>query len=104
MSGRDNSIELEATGVRFYSQGDEDVFFKWLWSMPFVQEIVGEGRTIYIKIDPSQVDEDGLTDLLAIFRRYHVDMAQLVVFDREEFASWFRDADAPWHKEVFGSR
>lgn len=56
-----------------------------------------------MKVNSSAIDEDGLRELLALFRRYGVDMAQLVAFDREEFAEWFRRADAYWHNDIFGS-
>lgn len=102
MSAQQTSVELQATGVRFFSQGDEAAFFGWLKTLPFIESTEGHGRTVYIKINSSTVDEDGLRELLALFRRYGVDLAQLVAFDREEFAEWFRRADAYWHKDIFG--
>ena len=102
MSAQQEIVELQATAVRFFSQGDEAAFFGWLKTMPFVEHIEGRGRTLYIKINSSAVDEDGLRELLAMLRRYSVDLAQLVAFDREEFAEWFRRDDAYWHKDIFG--
>lgn len=102
MIDRQTSVELQATGVRFFSQGDETAFFGWVKSLPFVEHIEGRGRSLYIKIDSPAVNEDGLRELLALFHRYGVDLAQLVAFDREEFAEWFRRSDAYWHKDIFG--
>lgn len=102
MSTQHVPFELQATGVRFFSQGDETAFFGWLKTLPFVEHIEGRGRTLHIKINSAAVDEDGLRELLSLFRRYGVDLAQLVAFDREEFADWFRRADAYWHKDIFG--
>ena len=102
MSTQHVPVELQATGVRFFSQGDETAFFGWLKTLPFVEHIEGRGRTLHIKINSAAVDEDGLRELLSLFRRYGVDLAQLVAFDREEFAEWFRRADAYWHKDIFG--
>lgn len=102
MSTQQMPVELQATGVRFFSQGDEAAFFGWLKSLQFVEHVEGSGRTVYIKINSPAVDEDGLRELLALFRRYGVELAQLVAFDREEFAEWFRRADAYWHKDIFG--
>ena len=102
MSNQQTTVELQATGVRFFSQSDEAAFFGWLESLSFVEHVEGRGRTLYIKIRSPAVDEDGLRELLALFRRYGVDMAQLVAFDREEFADWFRRSDAYWHREIFG--
>ena len=102
MNAQPMTVELQATGVRFYSQGDEGAFFSWLKRLPFVDHFEGCGLTLYIKVNSSAVDEDGLRELLALFRRYGVELAQLVVFDRDEFADWFRRADAYWHKDIFG--
>jgi hypothetical protein len=96
------SVELQATGVRFYSQGDEAAFFGWLSKLPFVERYEGRGLTLYISVNAMAVDEDGLRELLALFRRYGVELKQLAVFDRDEFADWFRSEHAYWHKGVFG--
>ncbi|BAE66803.1 hypothetical protein [Xanthomonas oryzae pv. oryzae MAFF 311018] len=103
MIDQPTTVELQATGVRFFSRGDETAFFGWIKSFPFVEQIEGHGRTLFMKVNSSAIDEDGLRELLALFRRYGVDMAQLVAFDREEFAEWFRRADAYWHNDIFGS-
>lgn len=102
MSAQQTHVELQATGVRFFSQGDEAAFFGWLKTLPSIVHIEGHGRTLYIKMDSSAIDEDGLRELLALFRRYGIDLAQLVVFDREDFAEWFRRSDAYWYKDIFG--
>lgn len=102
MSTKDTFMELEVTGVQFFSQGDEAAFFCWLKSLPFVEHIEGRGRTLYVKINSPAVDEDGLRELLALFHRYGVDLAQLIAFDREAFSEWFRSSDAFWNKDIFG--
>lgn len=86
----------------FFSQGDESAFFSWLKGMPFVERYEGRGRTLHIVVDLEAVDEDGFRDILALFRRYEIEMKQLSVFDQNQFASWFRNEQAYWHKEVFG--
>ena len=102
MSTSSTMVELQATSVRFYSQGDEAAFFGWLDKVPCVERYEGRGLTLYISVNSAAVDEDGLRELLALFRRYGVDMRQLAAFDRSEFADWFRSEQAYWHKEVFG--
>jgi hypothetical protein len=96
------TVELEATNVRFFSRGDESAFFAWLDKLPFVVRREGRGRTLYIYVDPAAVDEDGLREMLALFRRYGISLQQLAVFDRDEFADWFRNRQAYWFKDVFG--
>ena len=102
MSTQHAPVELQATGVRFFSQGDEGAFFAWLDKLPFVARYEGRGRTLYISINSMAVDEDGLREMLALFRRYGVELRQLAAFDRDEFAEWFRDKQAYWYKDVFG--
>lgn len=102
MSDSSASVELLATGVRFFSQGDEAAFFGWLGKLAFVERYEGRGLTLFISVNAAAVDEDGLRELLALFRRYGVELKQLAVFDRSEFADWFRSKQAYWHKEIFG--
>lgn len=102
MNPQPDDIELEATGVRFFSQGDEGAFFNWLRSLPFIKHFEGRGLTLYISVNSLAVDEDGLRELLALFRRYNIELAQLAVFDRDEFADWFRSVEAYWYKDIFG--
>lgn len=75
-----------------------EVFVK----LPFVDRYEGRGPTLYASINPLAVDEDGLREMLALFRRYGIGLRQLAVFDRDEFSEWFRDKRAYWHKDVFG--
>lgn len=96
-------VELKAKATRFGSALDEAAFFEWLQKLSCVSEFEGRGDTLYIRIGSSKVDEAGLRELLALFRRYRVDMKQLAVFDKPEFSHWLRDERAYWHKSVFGS-
>jgi hypothetical protein len=96
------TVELEATGVRYLSRGDEDAFFAWLNSLPCVMRYEGRLRTLYITVDATALDQEGLRELLALFRRYGVGLRQLAAFDRSEFRDWFRNKQAFWHDEIFG--
>jgi hypothetical protein len=96
------NIQLEAKDVRFFSQGDESAFFAWLDKLPFVERYQGRGRILYISVNSAAVDENGLREMLALFRRYGIELKQLAVFDREEFADWFRYPQAYWYRDIFG--
>lgn len=96
-------VEIQAVGVFFFSHADERAFLGWLDAMPFVERLDRSGRTLHIFINDLAVDEDGLRDLLALFRRYEVQgLSQLAAFDRDEFAGWFRDKEKYWYEEIFG--
>ena len=92
---------LTAKRVWYYSEYDEAGFFEWLDKLACVKRYEGELDVLSIYIDEARVDEQALRELLALFRRYAVEMKQLRVFDRDEFAAWFRDSRAYWHAAVF---
>ena len=66
-----------------------------------VEKYEGQLDVLNIHVNQDRVDEGSVYELLALFRRYGVDMKQLHVFDREDFAGWFRDPRAHWFKEIF---
>lgn len=80
---------------------DEKSFFDWLDMMACVSTYAGRGDTLYITVESAAVDEEALRDLLALFHRYGVDLAQLQVFDTDRFTSWFRDPASYWFSGVF---
>ena len=96
-----DTVELQATDVRFFSQCDEAAFFEWIKKLSFIQKIEGRGRTLYLLVNRAAIDEDALRELLALFHRFEIDLRQLAVFDREEFVEWFRNKNAYWHSEIF---
>ncbi len=97
-----NMVELQADSVVFYSRQDEASFFARLQELPCVVDVAGMGRILHIQVDRQRVDDEALTELLALFRRYQVDMRQLRVFDERRFARWFRRRQSHWHDAVFG--
>ena len=93
----DDDRQLVATGVRYLSQGDETSFFEWLGRIECVQNVRGEGRSLFIELGSPPTDED-LRELIGLFYRYDIDMPQLAGFaDRE----WVRNPDAFWHQRLF---
>ena len=97
------TIELKAQRTVFFSRLDESAFFYWLKKLPCVSRFEGKGDILFIRVVESKVDEYALRDLLALFWRYGIDMKQLAVFDKREFAHWFHKRTAYWYKSVFGS-
>jgi hypothetical protein len=96
------AVILQARRVRYYSPLDENVFFEWLNRVPAVTRCEGRGDVLYIHVNGEVMDEMALRELLALFYRYGVDLAQLAVFDRPG-ADWFHDSRAYWFAGVFGS-
>lgn len=92
---------MAVEGPRYYSSTDEDVFFRWLQSIPSVQAVGGVGTELEISFRTRRIPGRDLREVLAIFHRYRLDKRPLAQFDRGEL-SWFRDPEAYWHAEVFG--
>ncbi|WP_295520342.1 hypothetical protein [uncultured Stenotrophomonas sp.] len=99
-----NVVELQADSVVFYSRQDEASFFAWLQQLPCVVDVTGRGRIIHIQVERQRVDDEALTELPALFHRYHIDMQELRVFDERRFARWFRRRQSYWHDAVFGQQ
>ena len=92
------------TGVIYYHSVDEDMFFKWLASIPCVKGYRGEGRdglVVRLKRRPGQ---DELRQLIALLYRYGADMRQLSKFETARNRDWFCNPKMFWHKAVFGKR
>lgn len=94
-------VVLQATGVTYFSSGDEDVFFGWL-SSSLCKKIKWRLRTLYISINLADVDDEGLRERLALFMRYKIPLRQLKVLDKDEFSAWFKDENKIWYKDIFG--
>jgi hypothetical protein len=94
-------VELEAASVRPFSPHDESAFFEWLDKLKCIEKYEGRGPTLCITVNVDAVDEGALRELLSLFRRYGLNMEQLIAFDRPEFVRWFRDRRAYWYSSVF---
>jgi hypothetical protein len=104
MHGTSDVVELKMSPVGpFYSQLDEDAFFAWLSKIKCVSKFEGRLDVLRMEVCAAQLDAQDLRELLSLFRRYGVDLRQLAVFDREEFADWFRARVAYWYPLVFSN-
>ncbi|MBB4853734.1 hypothetical protein HNP40_001100 [Mycobacteroides chelonae] len=54
-----------------------------------------------IVLNRSAIDENALSEFIALYRRYHVDPAELQVFADHRLGSWFSSPDSFWHKAIF---
>ena len=90
--------------VRYYHQVDEDMFFKWLASIPCVKSYAGEGGDGLVVRLKRRPGKDDLRQLIALLHRYNADMRQLAKFETAKNRDWFCDPKKFWHKAVFGKR
>ncbi|MBF6167271.1 hypothetical protein IU486_21310 [Streptomyces gardneri] len=99
--GGGSTVVLEATDVWYHSRGDEAAFFEWLNSIPSVRSYGGRLSTLEIVVE-TPVDDGSLRELLALFYRYRIGLAQLRQLDNSQIGHWFRDPQKRWHRDVFG--
>lgn len=93
--------ELIVSGPTYRSQGDEKAFFTWLGSIACVDEVVGVGQNLIVRLKrkPSSTD---LREFLGIFYRYRINMKPLAIFMTPRNQAWFCDPNMYWYKNVFG--
>lgn len=90
-------IYLNCSGVHFDSQLDEKHLFEWAIEIPGVLRC--EPETLMVRTNVSQVS---LRDLLALFRRYQIPMAQLAQFRRTKNEGWFSAPQMYSNSRMFG--
>ena len=90
-------IYLDCSGVRFGSQLDVKHLFEWALEIPGA--LRWEQDTLVVRANLSQAS---LRDLLALFSRYRVPMAQLAQFRTIRNQDWFAAPQMYWHSRVFG--
>ncbi|MBI2775019.1 hypothetical protein HYX58_03360 [Candidatus Dependentiae bacterium] len=94
---------LVCKGVKFGSMHDEDAFFEWIKKIKCIQSFEGARDELYLDLISDRLEDLELRDIIALFRRYKVDMAQLKRFLTEDNKRWFFDNKrAYWYKKVFG--
>jgi hypothetical protein len=92
---------LECKRVKYLSSLDEDQFFLWLNKINCFDDISFSRDSIKITL-ASEVDDDCLREITALFYRYKIDMTQLRKLLTEGNRHWFyENKKAYWHRRVF---
>ena len=92
---------LRCHRVWFYSQGDERAFFEFAQGIKGVKRIGGVGEEIHLHV-AARLSAESLRDLLALFRRYEIELGPLRQFVTAANQKWFKAKNQYWHKAVFG--
>lgn len=95
------TAELLTKLPTFFSDIDEESLFNWLTRLEAVRETRGEGRFLRIQVATEQLEEDSLRELIALFKRFDLDMTELQKLDLPPFSAWFRNPNTYWHDQVF---
>jgi len=96
------TLRLRIKCPSYYSDFDEDNFFAWIKRVTSVTDINGDRDELIIKVDIPRFNSTDLLELLAVFRRYRIDLRVLGRLETSENRSWFNDRSKWWHAYVFG--
>ncbi|MEZ5655632.1 MAG: hypothetical protein R3E04_07080 [Sphingobium sp.] len=64
-------------GTEYWAEGDEWAHFQWLNRISAVRDIRGSGNRLYLDIDTTNISDEDLRELEAVYRRYSGDLKQL---------------------------
>jgi hypothetical protein len=92
-------VRLDCSGICFGSYLDEKHLFEWAVEIPGV--LRWEQDTLVVR---SRLSAAGLRDLLGLFRRYRIPMAQLAQFRTARNEAWFAEPASYWHAKVFAGQ
>ena len=83
---------------RYFSYLDEKNFFSWLNSIDDVTQVIGSINGLQIHVIDSGLTRAGLSDLIAVFARYSVDMRPLYEVVSSDDRAWFADPTSYWQR------
>ena len=86
-------IEIDSTPIRYFSQKDEDHFFRWAQELSCVSSV---DRGV-LSIDTQLVSDDELRELLALLTRYGLSIEPLRGLADATNKHWFNDPQAYWN-------
>lgn len=86
--------------VPFFSEGDEDSFFRWLRSIPAVRKVVGTPEGL--KLTLREPDKLSIYELIALMTRYQLDRRCLrEICESSKERAWFRRKQMYWYDSVY---
>ena len=97
------TAELQVSTTIFLSPGDEESFFRWLYSIGGYVRCLGQGRILTATFSLGGATKSTLQELVALFRRYGVeDTKEFRVFAASKHGEWFSSPGMYWHHAIFG--
>jgi hypothetical protein len=84
----------------FYSVGDENSFFQWIYRLRGYKSCAGIGQSVRIDFEFESMDRETLSDLVAIFRRYNLDLTILRPLANAPDGAWLSDPLIPFRQTI----
>ena len=97
-------MQIIADPLHYFSQSDEEAFFRWLESIPCVKSFKGMGTSLFIELDETLLNRECLQELLALYYRFGNDMSVFQQFSKLDGYEWILNSKAYWYEKVFCSR
>lgn len=99
----EQGIVLTCKNIIFSSSFDESAFFEWISRIDCIEGLSAVQEDVFLHIVSDDLHDDDLSELIALFNRYHIDMSQLRQFLNSNNRNWFfeRDPKGFWHKLIF---
>lgn len=100
----DKPLIIQIPTTIWFSIGDKESFFHWLYSIEGYISCQGEGRTLFVSFAMGMISRSSMQELVAMFRRYGIkEIAQLRRLVEAPEGVWFSDPKQYWHEEVFSN-
>jgi hypothetical protein len=97
-------IILTCKRVKFFSELDEIAFTERIKKIRCIESYEGISDSVYLKIRSKNISDLCLRELLSLFYRYKINMAQLADFLNEKNKFWFFDEKAFWFNKIFNKK
>lgn len=94
------SLLLIARSMHYGSANDERAFFEWLERIDGFANAKGVGEELHVHIKES-IDESSLRDLIALFFRYNIDLAQIPKVVSLHQHPWLLKPSVYWFSAMF---
>ena len=102
MNSESDSMTFEFSTMNWYSMGDEESFFRWLYSIPGYLTCKGKGNVLFVWFSKEEITTETVVELVSLFSRYKVaNMTQLRQMESTKIGNMFSDPKNHWHKMVF---
>ena len=86
--------------VPFFSEEDENSFFRWLQSIPAVRKVVGTPEGL--KLTLIEPDKLSIYELIALLTRYQLDRRCLRdICESSKERAWFRRKEMYWYDSFY---
>ncbi len=94
------TFTLTAARVHFFSDMDEKLFYAWLGHLTCVESYHGVDDTLFIHVRKASLDNEQISALMALFKRYDITVKELGVFAQPKDTAWQGNGQSKWFRSA----